>query len=153
MYGRHIIYTKLKKAVFITTSPPIPSTSITHPTTLAMIYVLHPPSWLPPSLPILLYLHPTQRKEEEDFSWPLSYFNLISNSSSPASPVSQYSSISPSKPPPFLYPSHTVRPPARVIYMPSISLSLSIYLIIFVNIVNALLVNLFFFFWKKMKIL
>lgn len=44
-------------------------------------------------------------------------------------------------PPLFLYPSHTVRPPARVIYIPSISLSLSIYLIIFVNIVNALLVN------------
>lgn len=74
MYGRHIIYTKLKGSIYYDVSPcfsydvyVIPSTSITHPTTLAMIYVLHPPSWLPPSFPILLYLHPTQRKEEEDF--------------------------------------------------------------------------------------
>lgn len=83
--GRHIIYTKLKGSIYYDVSPffssdvyVIPSTSITHPTTLAMIYVLHPPSLLPPSLPILLYLRPIQRKEEEDFFMVTS---LISTSS------------------------------------------------------------------------
>lgn len=95
-----------------------PSATIT--TTLAMIHV--PP--LPP--PILLYLNRTQLREEEEF---LMATSLISTSCTILLLLLQTHFLNI---PPFHLPHHPVRPPAHVIYMPSISLSLPFHLLNFI---------------------